>query len=502
MTFAEQLNAYLAALGCTAKQFAAACGMAPSSISRYRAGERVPAPGAPELAKLAGGVTALAAERGVAELADAAVVAEALERAVLEASGPGAGDAGAQAGQATAPSVGGSASGAAREQDEEAAVRFLLALSRADLTTYLQAVRYDELRTPAAAMAVAATKRYRGIEQLREAHLDFLRLAAAARGTHELLLYSDLPQAQLAEDPAFNTRWMLGLLTALKAGRRISWIHDLSAPFPQMVQGLEGLIPLYLTGQVDPYALDGAQPGVFRHLLFACETSALEGSCLDGWVAEGSYALVRRGSELEGLRQRGARMLELASRPLRAYRDEAARACGDQLAAYEQLAPAVCAVRCAPPLATIPYDVLEAMLARATLSDAQKAELRDAARRAYLGLVALVERGQVSDTLVGITEQGESPAPVRLVVPELPYDLRLSYEPAELVTHVAATRFFAREHRGYQLRFRPERPFGDMDVIAYPGVAAVAVKHTGPRATVAVEHPRLRDAIAALVRKA
>ena len=47
MTFDEQLNAYIALLGCTAKELSDASGLSPSVISRYRTGipeEIIPQP--------------------------------------------------------------------------------------------------------------------------------------------------------------------------------------------------------------------------------------------------------------------------------------------------------------------------------------------------------------------------------------------------------------------------------------------------------------------------
>ena len=73
MTFDEQLNAYIALLGCTAKELSDASGLSPSVISRYRAGSRAPEPDSDSLRSLVGGIVRLAEDKGFSELTEAAV---------------------------------------------------------------------------------------------------------------------------------------------------------------------------------------------------------------------------------------------------------------------------------------------------------------------------------------------------------------------------------------------------------------------------------------------
>ena len=66
MAFSDVLDSYLAALGCTALDLSRAAGIAPSTVSRYLSGERVPRADGEPLAKLAAGIASLAAEQDAA----------------------------------------------------------------------------------------------------------------------------------------------------------------------------------------------------------------------------------------------------------------------------------------------------------------------------------------------------------------------------------------------------------------------------------------------------
>ena len=61
MDFAARLNAYVADVGCSAKELADASGISPAAISRYRTGDRTPDPDGPQLRALAEGLAALSA---------------------------------------------------------------------------------------------------------------------------------------------------------------------------------------------------------------------------------------------------------------------------------------------------------------------------------------------------------------------------------------------------------------------------------------------------------
>ncbi len=64
MKFSEQLNLYIDEIGCTAKELADESGISASAISRYRAGERVPAADGKNLQALAGALASLSQRSG------------------------------------------------------------------------------------------------------------------------------------------------------------------------------------------------------------------------------------------------------------------------------------------------------------------------------------------------------------------------------------------------------------------------------------------------------
>ncbi|MGM9604650.1 MAG: hypothetical protein ACI3XG_06255 [Faecousia sp.] len=73
MTFQELLNDYLTQLECTARELSAASGISAPVISRYRSGSHSPDLDGEQWQKLASGIAALAAKRGLEGITQAAV---------------------------------------------------------------------------------------------------------------------------------------------------------------------------------------------------------------------------------------------------------------------------------------------------------------------------------------------------------------------------------------------------------------------------------------------
>ena len=84
----------------------------------------------------------------------------------------------------------------------------------------------------------------------------------------------------------------------LKKKLHLNMIHNIDRPFEEMMLGLESWIPMYMTGQISPYYLDGAQNDVFLHFLKVSGTAALSGEAIAGHHEDGKYYLTKNKDEV------------------------------------------------------------------------------------------------------------------------------------------------------------------------------------------------------------
>lgn len=70
MNFSDKLNEYLRLLNCTARELSDSCRLSSAVISRYRNGERIPAPDSEQLDRLIRGICTLAEKKGIPALTE------------------------------------------------------------------------------------------------------------------------------------------------------------------------------------------------------------------------------------------------------------------------------------------------------------------------------------------------------------------------------------------------------------------------------------------------
>ena len=196
---------------------------------------------------------------------------------------------------------------------------FLAKLDEFDLNEYIASIRFDELKVPTAPFQLPTTRTYTGIAEMRQGELDFLKAAVLSKSQEDVILYSDMPMTEMAADPEFPKKVMMGFALLLKKGLHLQNIHDVYRPIDEMAMGLEGWIPLYMTGQVSSYYLKEPTNRSFLHFLRSAGTVALSGEAIAGHQAQGRYVMTKAKDDVAYYRTRAELLLKSARPLLRSF---------------------------------------------------------------------------------------------------------------------------------------------------------------------------------------
>lgn len=209
---------------------------------------------------------------------------------------------------------------------------FLDRLDEFDLQEFMRDIRFDEIKVPTAPFQLPISKVYSGIDQMKQAELDFLKAAVLARSTEDIILYSDMPLQEMAADEAFAKQVMMGMAMLIRKGAHLRAIHDVHRPLNELFMGLEGWIPVYMTGQIASYYLPQPTNSVFLHFLRSAGTVAITGEAVAGNQGGGRYVVTKNPADVAYLRRRAGELLVHAKPLMRIYRgdrsDELARVLG------------------------------------------------------------------------------------------------------------------------------------------------------------------------------
>ena len=376
---------------------------------------------------------------------------------------------------------------------------FLEKLDEFDLNDYIRAVRFDQLKVPTVPFQLPTFKVHYGLENFRQALLDFLKSTALSRSREPVFMCSDMPMEELARDMAFSKKWMLGLAAMLKKGLHLDMVHDLNRPYAEMMLGLESWIPLYMTGQISPWYLRGRHNGVYGHLLFCSGAAAVEGECISGDFAHGRFLFSQAKSDLPYYRRRADAILQTAQPLMDIYRDASEGAYSSFLLADARETGEYRAVLTALPPHTLSDECLTRILKKNGVLPCQWENIRRAFERSRVLVASLLQNGVYEEEFPVLSPAAFEAEPPSLALSGLFCSTELRYDAADYQEHLHLTRAFAAATPGYTAREVGRSAFHNLQIFIRKGKWVGVSKCKAPAIHFVIRHPRLCAALENMV---
>lgn len=313
MAFSDNLRILLNSFGIAGNRLARYLDYDPSYISRILAGTRRPA----DIQAFVDGVAAYVARNHFTE--EGIAKAAALVGDLVNVAKADLGDVAVFEAAIRAFLLAGDNEPAVDPMNE-----FLEKLDEFDLNAFMREIKFDEMKVPTAPFQLPVSRTHSGIEQMKQAEIDFLKAAVTSRSTEDVILYSDMPLADMAADSEFPKKVMMGMALLIRKGVRLHNIHDVHRPLQELLMGLEGWIPVYMTGQVSPYYLEQPTNQTFLHFLRSAGSVALTGEAIAGNQGGGRYTLTNNAGDVAYVRRRAHELLAHAKPLMRIFRADQA----------------------------------------------------------------------------------------------------------------------------------------------------------------------------------
>ena len=372
---------------------------------------------------------------------------------------------------------------------------FLVKLDEFDLKEYIRSIRFDELKVPTAPFQLPTSRSYFGLQQMMESELDFMKAAVLSRSMEPVILYSDMPMEQMAQDPEFPKKWMFGMAMLLKKGLTLRIIHNIDRSMSEMMLGLESFIPMYMTGQIEPYYFKTPQNGVFLHFMRSAGTVALTGEAVAGHHSEGRYDLTKVKSEVAYCRRRAEAMLENARPRMDIDREDGAARLNAFLLADSRTPGRRRHILYTPPRCTMEPDYLAALLEKQGLPAEERQRICAYAQTRREQLEAILLTDTVHQELPRLSEQAFAQFPPSLPLSGLFCGQDVPYTYETYLAHLAQTEAFAAAHPRYELEFTGGGAFRNLQICIHEGQWAMVSKEKSPAIHFVIRHPKLRAAI-------
>ena len=308
---ADKLNTLIVGLGVNANKLARALDFDPSYISRIRTGERTPGDEAQFMDGVARYIAGHFTNYEQLELIAAITGSSVKDVAVPE-----------KCEAAIKTYLGSSETTVQRPASLRPLTQFLRSLDEFDLNAFKEEINFNSLNVPSMPFSLPTTKTYTGIEEMKQAELDFLKAAVLGRSTEDVIMYSDMPLEEMAEDKEFARKIMMGIALLVRKGVRLKSIHDIHRPIQELYIGLEGWIPVYMTGLMESYYLPMPTNMAFLHFVRSAGGVACLGEAVVGDQGSGRYIVSKASADVKYARVRAQQLLNMAKPLLRVFHEE------------------------------------------------------------------------------------------------------------------------------------------------------------------------------------
>lgn len=372
---------------------------------------------------------------------------------------------------------------------------FLSKLDEFDLNEFIRSIHFDELKVPSVPFQLPTSKNYYGIDQMCEATLDFFKATVLSKSKEDLIANDDTPMADKANGTDFMKKYIFAVALTLKKGLHIHFIHNINRPFEEMMMGLEGWIPMYMTGQISPYYLKDVHNKLFGHFLYSSGAAALSGECIMDYHQNGKMYLTKNKTEMSYYRQRALDILSKASPLMNIYRVESKNAFNSFVEKDISTLGDRRSILSALPIHTLSEELLLQILSHNHINETDKKRILDYAgnqRQLYEDI--LMER-HIIDEIPVISETEFMEHPMLLPLSEIFYEKDIAYTYAEYLAHIEQTILYSHNRSNYTIKQNSRYPFKNIQIRILEGKWVVISKNKAPAIHFVIHNPQLRNAL-------
>ena len=372
---------------------------------------------------------------------------------------------------------------------------FLSNLDNFNLSEYIKAIHFDEIKVPVVPFYRAFSKTYYGIEEMKKGELDFFKATVLSKNNDSIFMCSDMPMEDMAQDIEFGKKWMYAIAIMLKKGLHLNIIHNLDRPFNEMMLGLESWLPIYMTGQISPYFFKRLQDNIYCHFNYVSGTVALFGECINGYHDKGKYTLTTNKTDISYYKTKAECLLRKATPLMEIYKEDSKNAYNAFLASSVRIKANRRRILSSLPIHTISDDLLLRILKHNNISDEEIERIKKAVDMQKNILKETIENNIVKDEFSNLSLEEFETSPLSLFLADNFYEKKIYYTYEEYQEHLNITKKNEKNNNNYKLSINNNTTFKNIQILIFEKNFVMISKANSPSIHFVIHHPKLRNAI-------
>ena len=368
---------------------------------------------------------------------------------------------------------------------------FLNNLNNFNLNDYIKDIKFDELKVPNIPFYKAKTKNYYGLEEMKNAEIDFFKATVLTKNNEDIFMCSDMPMEDMAKDIEFGKKWMFGVAMCLKKGLHLNIIHNLDRPFNEMMLGLESWIPIYMTGQISPYYLKETKNSIYGHLNYTSGKYILYGECIKDYHDKGKYYLTSDNKEVKYYKEKASYILKKANSLMDIYTEKDKNSFKTFLLNDTSIKTNRKRILSSLPLFTMNDELLNKILIRNNLSNEEIVNIKNYKKDEENNIKEILKNNIITDTIYDYSDSFNDN--LSLSLENIFLNRKITYTYKEYIEHLNNTKNY--KNKNYHLITTKEETFSNISITILENDYVIISKISNPVIHFVIKHPKLVSAI-------
>ena len=372
---------------------------------------------------------------------------------------------------------------------------FLSKLDEFDLNEYIKAIHFDTLKVPTIPVSLPKSKSYFGLNGFKDSQIDTIKAIALSKSRNDLYFYSNMSMVEASKDMDFTKKFMFGLAACMKKGIHINIIHNLDRPFKELMLGLEGWLPLYMTGLITPHYLKNNANDLFSHLTCTNGNVSLNGYYATGNINNAVFYMTNKKEEISNYVENTKTVWKKSMPLMDIYNAERKADFAKLFEKYKKIKEDRLNIFATLPFYTMSEKLLDKILSRNNIDEIDKNMISSHLKEEKERIISILKDCSFNDEITIVSKDEFEKAPVSLSLSYIFYDKKIQYSYEEYLEHIEDIKRFAKENANYTFKESNRSPFKNINLSIINGKCVIISKENAPSIHFVIYHPKLVDAI-------
>lgn len=372
---------------------------------------------------------------------------------------------------------------------------FIKKLDNFDLNDYIKSIKFDKLFTPTFPRLKTKSQIYYGLDGYKDAQLEVLKQSAFFKSKDDIFWYSNMPMIEASKDLKFTKKYMMYLAFILKKGIRLNIIHDLDRPFKELMLGLEGWIPLYMTGQISPYYFKNNSNYLYSIIECVSGNAILHGECVTGNLDKCKLLVSTKKDDINYYRETSNLLLKKASPLMNIYTSEKKKEFLKISNAYLNIKNKRKNILLNLPCYTISDELLNKILDHNNVSKNDRNNIYELIKNEKDNISNILSNTTIVDEIKILSEDEFNTNPCFLDLSKYYYDNKIIYNYDEYLEHIELIKKFKKDYKNYNYKINNKNVFNNINIFVIDNKQVIISKVNNPITNFVIYHPMLINAI-------